>query len=163
MQSSEIPEVQRYTKKPFPAYAHRPGATPHPKKAGGHSESLADPVSEVITIHNWHEHQDYLYGVDLFNNAFYWEAHVWWEAVWKSLPKGDIKDFVQGLIKVAAGSLKESMGESDLAKMHCLRGHELMSKPYEQMEIDCFFGVSRKWWNNIPFEIPTMLELHFDQ
>lgn len=161
MQSSENNIIKRYSKKSFPAYAHRPGVTPHPKKAGGHSESEAEPVSELITIHNWFEHDDYLFGVDLFNAAFYWEAHVWWEAVWKALPKGEVRDFVQGLIKIAAGCLKEAMGENDLAKMHCLRGHELMSGPFNDLDMVCFFGVSRKWWNNILLEIPTRLELHF--
>lgn len=155
-------ELKRYTHRSFPSYAHRPGQTPHPKKSGGHSDSVPDPVSRLITCDNWFTHEDYLFAADLFNGTFYWESHVWWEAVWKALDKGDEKDFIQGLIKVAAGALKQAMGEQDLAKMHCLRGHELMSNSFLNDDVDCFFGVSRKWWNNILIKIPTSLELRFD-
>lgn len=148
----------RYTEIPFPPYAHLPGDTPHPKKAGGHSEQDSDPESFSITDQNWKEHQDYLYGVDLYNAEFFWEAHVWWEAVWKATPKGPERDFIQGLIKVAAAALKQRMGQDSIAKEHAVRGHELMSGKFLGAETSVF-GVSRFWWNNVLIQNNAALEL----
>ncbi len=155
-------KIERYSDRALPDYAHLPGTTPHPKKSGGHSENQSDPLSSRIDLDNWNNHSDYLYGVDLFNLGFYWEAHVWWEAVWKATSKGAEKDFIQGLIKMAAGALKERMNQSDLARGHCVRGHELMSKMFVQHDLVSIFGVSRIWWNNSLKIIPNHLELDFD-
>tara|TARA_R110000868_G_scaffold180754_1_gene421407 strand:+ start:5641 stop:6102 length:462 start_codon:yes stop_codon:yes gene_type:complete len=151
---------KRYTTKDFPAYAHFPGQTPHPKKDGGHSQDLADPLSHPISDDNWHEHEDYLFGVDLFNAAFFWEAHVWWEAVWKATPKGSNRDFVQGLIKVAAAALKSRMDQSDLALDHALRARELMATKFSHSSI--VFGVSSDWWKTIEKKHNETLELIFE-
>tara|TARA_R110002049_G_scaffold261543_1_gene437650 strand:+ start:349 stop:828 length:480 start_codon:yes stop_codon:yes gene_type:complete len=152
----------RYTDRELPQYAHLPGETPHPKKSGGHSENLKDPISHSINLSNWNTHSDYLFGVDLYNLGYFWEAHVWWEAVWKANQKGPERDFIQGLIKMAAGALKERMGQSELATDHCVRGHELMSRMFVEHDLSHIFGVSRIWWNNSLNNIPTYLELDFD-
>ena len=30
----------------------------------------------------WHLCRPYLYGIDLFNDGYYWEAHEVWEGLW---------------------------------------------------------------------------------
>lgn len=148
----------RYTSREFPPYAHLPGVTPHPKKAQGHSEGIPDPESVALEFAHWQQHQDYLYAVDLHNAGFYWEAHVWWEAVWKACPKGRVRDFVQGLIKVEAAALKLRMKQEEIAYDHAKRAHELMSGCFANNETQAF-GVSRFWWNNIIKNPQTRLEL----
>ena len=155
-------QVKRYNQREFPSYAHRPGETPHPKKAGGHSEGMSDPKSYEITSLNWSTHEDYLYSVDLFNYGFYWESHVWLEAIWKACPKGPKRDFIQSLIKVCAAALKNEMNQPDIAKDHLDRAYELMSSSFRDENILCYFGVSRKWWEYINHTLPITLELHFE-
>lgn len=152
-------KVSRYTNREFPPYAHVPGVTPHPKKAGGHSEGKADPESYALTPENWQAHEYYLFGIDLHNHGFFWEAHVWWEAVWKATPKGRERDFVQGLIKATAGALKAKMGEGEIARAHNQRAHELMSASFADETSPHAFGVSRFWWNNVLEHPESSLEL----
>lgn len=150
--------LKRYCQRPLPLYAHRPGHTPHPKKEGGHSFGVSEPKSYPITQLNWRAHEDYLFGIDLYNAGYFWEAHVWWEAIWIATPHGLERDFIQGLIKLAAANLKLIALELEVARTHANRGHELMSGLFAQNETSVF-GVSRFWWNNIQKDIPTELEL----
>ena len=107
--------VKRFTTDPFPAYAHIPGQTPHPNKKGGHSFGLSPP--ECVGMEEEGENNRcFWFGVDLYNHAYYWEAHVWWEALWLvSRENRALDGFFKGLIKVAAGSLKWKMGQRDTA------------------------------------------------
>ncbi len=139
---------KRLSSRPFPPYAHLPGVTPHPKKAGGHSEGQADPISYELDADNWNQHPDYLFGIDLHNAGYFWEAHVWWEAVWKATPKNAARSFVQGLIKASAAALKKRMEQPEIARQHAERAYELMSAAFSE-ERPRAFGVSRFWWDNV--------------
>lgn len=98
---------RRYTARPLPVYRHNPGQTPHPiVDEAGHSHALE--TAQQASACDWHglgwQHcEPYLYGVDLFNHTFFWEAHESWEPLWHAAghrsPPGY---FVQGLIQVAA-------------------------------------------------------------
>lgn len=140
--------VKRYTTRAFPPYAHLPGVTPHPKKINGHSQGQADPLSYALSAENWREHEDYLYAVDLHNAGFFWEAHVWWEAVWKATLALEARAFVQGLIKATAGALKKRMQQIPVARDHAKRAHELMAPCFSADQTRAF-GVSRFWWDNV--------------
>lgn len=55
----------------------------------------------------WAANLEYLYAVDLYNFAYWWEAHEVWEGLWKSTArKSPEADFFQGLIKISAAFLK---------------------------------------------------------
>ena len=47
-------------------------------------------------------------GVELFNQALYWEAHEAWEDAWTPDRHGPDRGFYKGLIQVAAGCLHHS-------------------------------------------------------
>lgn len=55
--------------------------------------------------------EDYLYGIDLYNWTYWWEAHEIFEAFWhaygRSTPAGN---FFQALIQCAAANLKRELG-----------------------------------------------------
>lgn len=71
--------------------------------------------------------QDYLFGVDLFNYGYYWESHVWWEALWNEAGrKGVLADFLKGLIKLAAGGVKIQLKQEDVSLGHLDRAIELL-------------------------------------
>ena len=58
----------------------------------------------------WPECTEYLYGVDLFNRAYLWEAHEAWELVWIAAGKiGEPAGFVQSLIQIAAALLRQHL------------------------------------------------------
>lgn len=105
----------RLTTGPLPLYRHVPGLTPHPvKDPQGHL--FAHPVPQTsIACHGlpaaWPDCAEYLYGVDLFNQAYLWEAHEAWEAVWIAAGKTtEAAGFVQGLIQVSAALLRRHLG-----------------------------------------------------
>lgn len=55
--------------------------------------------------------EEYLYGIDLYNGTYWWEAHEVFEGFWhaygRSTPAGN---FFQALIQCAAANLKRELG-----------------------------------------------------
>jgi Domain of unknown function (DUF309) len=80
----------------------------------------------------WRHNELYLYGVDLFNSGYWWEAHAAWEALWKTTRRGETAGrFLQGLIQIAAALVQHRAGRMGgarklaskaLAKLHRLPG-----------------------------------------
>lgn len=68
---------------PFPPYAYIPGRTAHPTRdPDGHSYGVILETPDSPDPTAWQDCHDYLYGIDLFNHGFYWEAHEAWEGLW---------------------------------------------------------------------------------
>lgn len=101
----------RYTAFTFPPYAFVPGLNPHPTAdPDGHSVTLALRQSCALTPNHWMKNKDYLFGCDLYNHGYWWEAHEAWERVWLSVPRGHQADtFLRALIQAANGLLKLRM------------------------------------------------------
>jgi predicted metal-dependent hydrolase len=75
----------------------------------------------------WEACEDYLFGIDLFNHGYYWEAHEAWEALWHAAGRtGTTGDFLKGLIKLAAAAVKAREGSLSGAARHARRAHELV-------------------------------------
>ncbi len=102
----------------FPPYAYLPGRDPHPTRdsdghsfargGGDHGESPPPYMPPEL----WADSEDYLYGVDLYNAGYLWEAHEAWEGLWHvSKPYPEQAAHLQGLIQCAAACLKLSMGQ----------------------------------------------------
>lgn len=108
-------EPERYCDRPFPPYAFVPGEHPHPTRdPRGHSYCAQGDEAPVPSIEpeDWSDSADYLYGADLYNAGFLWEAHEAWEGLWHvSKHNSDQAQFIQGLIQCAAGCLKIRMGQ----------------------------------------------------
>ncbi len=104
----------RRTERPFPPYAFLPGRDPHPTRdPQGHSYSDAPEAPIPYRVpEEWAANEAYLYGVDLYNHGYLWEAHEAWEGLWHA-SKGDAvqAEFLQGLIQCAAACLKIPMGQ----------------------------------------------------
>jgi hypothetical protein len=74
----------------------------------------------------WRDNKTYLYGLDLFNAGYYWEAHEAWEALWHAAGrKGATADFLKGLIKLAAAGVKHLEGKPPGVKSHARRSAAL--------------------------------------
>lgn len=105
----------RWTSRPLPVYRHVPGLTPHPiNHPDGHSygtPAAADDPLDLDIERHWRRCEPYLYGVDLFNRAYFWEAHEAWEEVWHAVGHRTLSGrMVQGMIQVAAALLQRHRG-----------------------------------------------------
>ena len=100
--------------RPFPPYAYVPGDTPHPTRdPGGHSYGAEFEIPEPPDPEDWRACRDYLYGIDLFNHGFYWEAHEAWEGLWVACGRrGPTATYLQALISLAAAGLKARSGSA---------------------------------------------------
>lgn len=103
----------RYTSFALPSYRFVPRRSPHPTTdPRGHSYERPPPF-EVAPMdgYRWWESPAYLYGCDLYNRGFWWEAHEAWEAVWQLADKeSPERAGLQGLIQLANCHLKLHMG-----------------------------------------------------
>ena len=65
--------------------------------------------------------------------VFFWEAHVYWEALWHLFErKSDPALFLQALIKLAAARVKEEMGQKSNAREHFNRALEILKELVER-------------------------------
>ncbi len=109
------PELPRYSQRPFPPYRYLPFTSlPHPRNdPDGHSYHEDEDYVPHFSATDWTDCEPYLYGIDLFNRGYWWEAHEALETVWlaagqKSTVCGK---FVQGLIQLAGAQLKRYIGD----------------------------------------------------
>ncbi len=110
------PPPRRCPDRTLPAYRFVPGLNPHPfRHPDGHAftdgSAPAGPATPAQT------EETFLWGLDLFDHRYWWEAHEAWEAVWHRLPRGSpAAELTQGLIQAAAALLKTHMGHRRAAE-----------------------------------------------
>ncbi len=69
----------------------------------------------------------YLYGIDLFNHGYYWEAHEVWEGLWNACGRrGSIGSFFKGLIALAAAGFKVRVRNPRGVTGHARRAADLL-------------------------------------
>lgn len=113
----------------LPSYSYVPGHAPHPvSHPDGHMYGGGGPAeARPLDPARWQDCEDYLYGLDLFNHGYYWEAHETWEALWHAAGRsGPMGDFLKGLIKLAAACVKAREGSAAGAARHARRCVELL-------------------------------------
>jgi hypothetical protein len=111
----EMFRFRRYGGRAFFPYRFAPGHSPHPTEhSQGHSfrpPGTPMPKVPLLPPEHWRTDEDYLFGCDLYNHAFWWEAHEAWEGLWRLCePEGISFRFLQGLIQVSAAHLKLFLG-----------------------------------------------------
>jgi uncharacterized protein len=111
------PTWPRYTRAPFPPYRFVPGRSPHPRRdPRGHGHGLPEPAASPVDPEGWAASEAYLRGVDLYNFAYWWEAHEAFEALWHGAREDPQRGFFQALVQVSASELKRFMGAPDAAR-----------------------------------------------
>ena len=145
----------RHSSQDFPPYRYVPGLHPHPTNSpDGHSYGEEDEESGKWDSELWKGNLEYLFGIDLYNYHYYWEAHEAWEGLWIASIRNSSKHrFLQGLIKLGAALLKIRMAEYEIQDLIGARnlsksGIDLLSK----VGIDQFMGL----------DIPEFLESYQD-
>lgn len=125
----------------FPSYAYQPGRMPHPvRDAGGHSyRQKAAPVVEPMLGSD-----EFLWGLDLFNNGFYWEAHEAWEPLWRATGQDDPRRLLlKGLILLAAAGVKVHERKPRATARHASRAASLFRAIGAQApSLACAIGIS---------------------
>lgn len=112
----------------MPPYRFLPGMDNHPEKTGylkDNKPKLDDFSAQAIATHPY-----FLYAIDLFNEKYFWEAHVYLEIFWNKCHRtGELADLLKGLIKVSAGFVKFQLKQYELGVEHLARAIELIA-PY---------------------------------
>ena len=91
--------------KSFPSYAYLPGREPHPvRDPTGHSYHVEPiPLAAEPSLGS----DIFLWGLDLFNHGYYWEAHEAWERLWQVADRdGPLRMLFKGLILLSAAGVK---------------------------------------------------------
>lgn len=133
------PSWPRYTAIPFPLYRFVPGRHPHPRRNPlGHSYGRPEPHVAPFLPDAWRQAEGYLYGIDLYNYAYWWECHEVFESYWHAVgPKTEQGNFFQALIQLAAAHLKQAVGEVRAADNLMERGLiRLENVPDRYMGVD---------------------------
>ena len=127
---------RRFTDRPFPPYSYVPGKFPHPiRERNGHSYGKPEPNVDSFEITQWQSSSVYLFGIDLFNAQFFWEAHEQWEAIWHAEGRqGTVADFLKCLIKLAAAGVKHREGKPVGVQRHLTRARALLASVCLQHE-----------------------------
>ena len=141
----------RYCQVPFPRYRFLPGRHPHPTAhPDGHSYHPPDdpPVAvEYKPAEQWRESVDYLYGCDLYNHGYWWEAHEAWEGLWQLTDKdGPQGQFLQGLIQVAACHLQLERGHLRGVERLRYSSAGYIDKALVRIDTERFMGLAARSW-----------------
>jgi hypothetical protein len=131
---------------PLPPYSYVPkSGLPHPKSdPAGHSFDTRPAQPPKIDPDRWEDSRSYLYGFDLLNRQFFWEAHETWESLWHSHGRnGVVADLLKGLIKLAAAGVKHREGYPGGVTTHARRAAELWREVDRSLgqDSDLFLGL----------------------
>ncbi|MGH8672632.1 MAG: DUF309 domain-containing protein [Burkholderiales bacterium] len=130
---TKVPEspLPRYAPdRAFPPYAYVPGRFPHPTRdPEGHSFGIKPQPAAAPDPKRWFKSKAYLYGVDLFNHGYYWEAHEVWEDLWHACGRrGTTADFLRALIRMAAAGVKAMEEKPEGVQIHANAACELFDE-----------------------------------
>ncbi|NIL99300.1 MAG: DUF309 domain-containing protein [Planctomycetales bacterium] len=121
--------------KPLPPYTYLSGHFPHPiRDPAGHMYGQEETAPSLPDPQHWSDLSEYLYGIDLFNHGYYWEAHEQWEGLWLACGRtGPLGDFLKALIKLAAAGVKAGERRPAGVQRHARRAAELLCGVRQQL------------------------------
>ena len=107
-------------------------------------EGEKDPVSEKVDPLAPQMNKHFRYALDLFNHGYFWESHVYFEAIWNAHGrKGTTAEFMKGMIKLGAAAIKFKLDQTVSGEGHLARGMELFDyvkkeegSPFLGMDLD---------------------------
>ena len=126
----------RYSASALPPYRYVPGVQPHPvRDPAGHSYIRQAKLAAHApwTPDAWLRLDRWRYGIDLFNQFYFWEAHEAWEDLWASTERGAAPSLLlQGLIQIAAALLKTHLGAIDGVRRLSAEGIDKLERARQQ-------------------------------
>jgi len=141
----------------LPAYRFIPGVHPHPiKDPLGHSHQKPHLPAWTLVLNpsSYSTHLGYLYGIDLFNQRYWWECHELFEGIWKATNSTDTKNALQSLIQIAAILLNTWIGRNkEKAVLNLFQSVEEKTKglptPYLGISFSNLIKETRAWVNAV--------------
>ena len=160
----------RLTALPLPSYAYVPGRNPHPiRHPAGHRYGLPTPTYSALDPQHWAASEPYLYGIDLFNHGYYWEAHEVWEGLWRAHAHTEpIALFLQALIALAAAGVKQRQGRARGVQHHGERAQALLNqvalrldhpRAYLGLEVDVLLRLATALTQSLDLVVPSSTRL----
>ena len=136
--------MKRYSNIEFPPYAFVPGRNPHPRShPEGHLYNKQDSKPDRVDDKLFLDSQEYLYGIDLFNYGYYWEAHEVWESLWNAHNReGNTANFLKALIRLSASGVKVKQGQEKGINDHSLAASDIFKNILYSTNNDLFLGLS---------------------
>jgi hypothetical protein len=126
----------------LPEHAYQPGLDQQSARPKEHHYDAAWNTETATLLGSI----GFRWGVDLFNNGFYWEAHEAWEGMWLQAPGGSAaRHVLQGLIQSSAAMLKARRGQWQSFESLLVRASKKFTKSRESN--DC----ARLGWPCEPF------------
>lgn len=128
----------------LPKYTFVPGSgSPHPvRDPRGHSHSRKPGTPAALEAHSWAENRSYLWGLDLFNLGYYWEAHEEWERLLRSTGVEPLPGrFLKGLIKLSAAGVKVREKSLHGVRRHAASAGEVFADVAAEWTADTFCGL----------------------
>ncbi|MGE3809410.1 MAG: DUF309 domain-containing protein [Gemmataceae bacterium] len=107
----------------FPAARYVPGIT--------HEVPRPTPLElpDRLDMKSWPRCRPYLFGIDLFNHGYYWEAHEVWEGLWNQAGRtGPQADFLKALIQLGAAGVKHVQGHDAGRRSNASRARHIFSE-----------------------------------
>jgi hypothetical protein len=143
----------RYCQTAFPSYSFVPGANPHPRwDPDGHSYSPPGTPEATITYcapADWRSSEDYLFGCDLYNHRYWWEAHEAWEGLWQLTDRRSAQGrFLKSLIQVAACHLILHMGKPQAVETMLPRIDANLNVVLDTHPEATFMGLDVRQWRS---------------
>jgi predicted metal-dependent hydrolase len=101
-----------------------------------------EPLRQAWSPDEWRENERYLYGVDLFNLGYWWEAHAEWEVLWQTIERSDVSgSFLQGLIQIAAALVQHRGGRTEGARRLASKGVQKLRRVTRASKESHYMGV----------------------
>lgn len=92
-------------------------------------EGQGDPIAQPLSLDHPEANIDLRYSLDLYNHGYFWESHVYFEALWNAHSReGSVADFLKALIKLGAAGVKITLEQKNLGIEHFHRGKELLQE-----------------------------------
>lgn len=151
----------RYSARPFPSSRFVPGKNLHPRhNSNNHCFRLKEPRLVLLPPDQWSQSDDYLYGIDLYNYAYWWECHEVFEELWNIAGHSSEQgNFFQALIQLAAANLKLFMGSQQAARNLLHRGLvrlERVPKSYMGLDVTGLINAVQQQTTEPTGEAPTI-------
>ena len=82
-----------------------------------YTDGSAPTPSPWVSGTHWTKDRDYLRGLDLFDQRYYWESHEVWEGMWHQVPRdSSFSLLLQALIQAGAYTIKIHSGRQSAAE-----------------------------------------------
>jgi hypothetical protein len=163
--------VRHFPERDFPRYAYLPGRDAHPTRdPAGHSYGTPDEPPPYVAPADWRASPEYLWGVDLYNHGFLWEAHEAWESLWHVAKREpEQASYLQGLIQCAAACLKVRMNQPTGMQRLAALGIEKLDAVarahhgrYMGLDLDAFLPAMRAFAASSPRTIEGRPRIELD-